>query len=559
MLSLLFVTALLAPRTAAIVIGHPDAPDKVRLETVRSDVVHMAWFFKLLGAEHVYIHHRSAQRRATLDAIDRTVRELRSWASEGGAAQIYVYYAGHGERLERSEAPTTRIFLEHPESLDGRGLADRILRPLGEVADVHFIADACQSFNLLSVRGGKRRRTAKMIEASDDVIMRRFFDALPRVGAALATNGTQNAYEDPESGGRFSAALRSVVLGWGDINGDSTITYRELALAIRKALEWHAGRGPQDLDPPDPRILGPEDRLDAPFASFAGRADIARVVVDADRGRRRKLRFHVQSFDRPIAVVNLPPGAEAVIHLAKGQTYTVEDADTREQWAFVAQSAPWRTLTRPASAGWLARGVARSIADVPFDPRTLARLERPVVPPTVQPLAAYLSFGLQTGQRWHPSELLGAARLTTVAFQLRGGQARHQWLVDFETSLAVDAADGAGADRLDYTLQTHRLRAGYLGLLGLRPIEVGVGARLGGGILDQAIPRAEQTNTSYLMTATAHAEAVWPIPGFEYVGLLLEAGAGAQALCARGCSAAGLDLSPELSARLGIDIEVTAP
>ncbi|MCB9554437.1 MAG: caspase family protein, partial [Myxococcales bacterium] len=321
----------------ALLIGYSEGPPGLGLPALtraESDVVMMNAFFGTLGPEAVYVHIESAATRsalavpgrvhvgpATFPAIMASVRAIEQALEDAGPADVYVYYAGHGQRVRVDERAQTELFLRPVGAGAGNDgvlrstlLQSEILVPLSADEDtrVHLVVDACQSYFVLEARKGLRQvaRARKAPPPIEVDMIGRFLDRFERVGALLATNGSQVTYEDPEIGGLFSYAVRSAGIGSADLDRDGRVTYGELERALPWILGQRTGGGP-------PGLVAPDNDPETAFVDYRGRGVAA--VEFAPREPTRYELTHMPSHQK--YAVLYPGRAPVRAWLPRGQEY----------------------------------------------------------------------------------------------------------------------------------------------------------------------------------------------------------------------------------------------
>lgn len=354
----------------ALLIGYAEAPQGLKLSPLtraESDVVMMNAFFGTLAPEAVYVHLETAATRsalavpgrvhvgpATFPAIQASVDALVDELEAAGPADVYVYYAGHGQRVRVDERVQTELFLkpvgagEGFDGVLGSPLLQRaILARLSADEDtrVHLVVDACQSYFVLEARSSvqqvaRARKAPPPIGAS---MVEHFLDRFERVGALLATNGSQVTYEDPEIGGLFSYAVRSAGIGVADLDRDGQVTYGELERALPWILGQRTGGGP-------PGLVAPDNDPETPFVDYRGRG-VAAVEFAPSEPTRYEL-THMPSHQK--YAVLYPGRAPVMAWLPRGQEYVTAQRHSPtgpEQWfEFVATSAKFEALRQPHGA-----------------------------------------------------------------------------------------------------------------------------------------------------------------------------------------------------------------
>ncbi|MCA9537440.1 MAG: caspase family protein [Myxococcales bacterium] len=375
-----------------LLIGYPYAPptlDLAPLTAVGDDVARMHAFFAGLSpaASYVHLDAESADpsafgaapvRAPTFAAVLKSVEALEAQIEKTpGAVDVYVYYAGHGQRWRPSEFTRTRIFLQpdkrsgpgHDGQIDSALLDEAVLAPLSKRATVHLIVDACQSFFLLETREAvESPGIARLPPPTGDGVVRRFIERLPRVGAVLATNGSQSTFEDPSLGGVFSYALRTAATGHGDRNHDGVITYGELEETLRTLLRRRNGSG-------RPGVLAPTGRAKEAFIDWRGRKGTARVCFAPPVPVRYEL---LDSRLLPYAVLHPSAGEPVTAFVPTARTfYAMERAaplSPARWWKFNAGDGAFDALRRTPESDTppRIRGPGDAMLAEPF-PRTLAQ------------------------------------------------------------------------------------------------------------------------------------------------------------------------------------------
>jgi Caspase domain len=177
----------------------------------------------------------------------------------GRSTQVVLIFAGHGDL----DSGTGFVELQ-----DTRLDADEFEKELVEqlpADNIDLIFDSCNSYFMLNPRkpGGKRWAT----EAPRASLLARHAN----VGALLSTSAEAVTYEWSElQSGIFSHEVRSGLRGGADANGDSQVTYAELAAFITVANR----KVPNDLYRPKVFARGPsgaKDRVLVDLKSAVGR------------------------------------------------------------------------------------------------------------------------------------------------------------------------------------------------------------------------------------------------------------------------------------------------
>jgi hypothetical protein len=165
-----------------------------------------------------------APTRANLAlATDDLQKRVAAARAAGRSTELTFVYAGHGD------VDHGRGFLVLKDgTLDGDAL-QQLLRDVGADRS-HVILDSCNSFFVLTPRGGGHRF------ATPSDVAEKLEQSLPNVGLFLSTNAEAEVFEWSElQSGVFSHAVRSGLLGAADANGDGQVTYEELAAFVDRA------------------------------------------------------------------------------------------------------------------------------------------------------------------------------------------------------------------------------------------------------------------------------------------------------------------------------------
>lgn len=495
------------PRSVyALLIGYPDGPKDSGLSTLaraESDVVMMSAFLGTLAPQATYAHVANPALAMTLamdgqvhvapptfSEIEKSVDALVELLDKDPAADVYVYYAGHGRRRRVNERVQTDLFLQpagkgegHDGILGSRLLQERILKPLSEqhATRVHLVIDACQSYFVLEARQGTTEQLLRVRKSAPPIgpsMVGRFVDRYQRVGALLATNGSQVTYEDPAIGGLFSYAVRSAAIGMADLDGDGRVTYRELDASLPLILGQRAGGGP-------PGLLAPNGDLDTPFVDYRGRSVVA-VEFAPVQATRYEL-THVPSY-QDYAV--LYPGANApvVAWLPEGQEFVTAERRSPEgpsDWfRFTAAAARFealRQVSMAADTGSRGETLFRGILPQPLSASKLVAVEPPVwgwQPQTYVALGAGAVGGTSLVQAAHTrNQQMGGFELSGVF-----GEGRHQGTARLGWSrfgLEVQPSDG---EWVAATVDALRVGVAYGYVLAEHSVfEVTAGPYLGGG------------------------------------------------------------------------------
>ncbi len=416
-----------------LLYGYPHAterPQTPSLTMVAHDLRHMDRFFAALGPTKRWVHAEDAfglhhpfgpeRREPTWRALSGTVAEMVTTldaADHDVRPQIYLYFVGHGDQRDNAVMARGELYARpdpersgpgHNGIIDARLLADRVLRPLADRADVHLIVDACQSFYLLSTRGGAvSGRTKRAIPAEE--LISPFTESLPGVGALLATNGTAElTWEDSRYGGLFSHAVRSAAIGPADLNRDGVVTYGEMHGVVGWILSGsNSGIRPATAPPGMDR--------DVPFIDWRQSDAAARICITPGVPGRQVIGTSANTF----ATVNAPPGPHR-LYLAKGFAFRFE-----------RQGGPFEFTARDGTLD-----VSGRTAPEDFEKSYIEPFRHPLVAellgemPLAPPLVPGWYYGV--GAVWHFAGMILALPDADFGLDFRGrfGRGLHRVLVD---------------------------------------------------------------------------------------------------------------------------------
>lgn len=498
-----------------VLFGYPYGPSDGQLPpltAVDDDLLQMATFFSAMGPATLYVHGEpvpsmtrrfgDSLRAPTWRALRESLADLEARLREDGRrARVYVYFAGHGlrSRSEQGSDLSGHIFARpepgatergHDGVLTGAMLAEHIYKPLSAHGEVNLIADACQSFYLLTARGRftRHRRAPPPLPDYAD----RFALLFPAVGASLATEGI--TYED-STGGLFSHAIRSVGIGPADLDQDGIITYGE----FHYALNWILSATPSASEA---TVVPPGMDPTAAFIDWRGSAAARVCIPPALAGRRL-----VATDDGLSATLHLAPTASFPVWLETGRRYALLGKES--QIGFVAGDGP---LVGLRTEGIAQRGerwptlFSKPIA-VSTAPSTLASAEDGAT--LYHGIGLVGAFGFLTADpsggettRWVPAADL-SGRLGLGADRLI---AEVGWMWLRAPSQSGRTARGAEAPIAGDDYHAISGRLGYEHLLFDRTWQLGLGALIGGTVpVDATGPRP------VLPEATARLTALRPI------------------------------------------------
>jgi hypothetical protein len=279
------------PRSAfAVVIGNNRSLGGRRPDLHYADDDAAKYFdiFRTIAQDHVFLladfdrdterlfpdarAHATAPTRSELLRVGREIADqVREVTSQGGAADVYFVFAGHGDVDQGSG------FIELADGRFGSSDLERWLRAI-PFSRGHVILDSCNSFFMLATRKPGGRYYATSEDAARSLAAR-----LPNVGVFLSTSAEGDAFEWSEiQSGVFSHIVRSGLLGAADANGDGRIDYLELAAFVATATA--------DVANPNMRphvfARGPGGHDDVAIVDSAGRSG-ARTLHMASTGPAR--------------------------------------------------------------------------------------------------------------------------------------------------------------------------------------------------------------------------------------------------------------------------------
>ena len=524
---LVFTTLLTNPATASectqpiereptaapvyvILYGYPHAPANVgpSLKKVDEDVLLMDALFAALGPRRVFAHGEPEPnlvarfgddlRAPSWRALKRTVDDLTPLLAEHDTPpQVYLYFAGHGDTGSGpTNVPRGVLFGRAEPGADAPGyngrldsalIAREVLTPLSAHADVHFIADTCLSFYLLSTRGRGPILTRRVRKRPPPVpLVEPFAAEFTRVGASLASHGI--TFEHHELGGLFSHAIRTAALGIADLNGDGLITYRE----FRYTLWWMlANAEPRS----EPVILSPGLDTERVFIDWRG-SPAARVclptsitgtqVIDTPHG--------------PLASLPLHPQRPSAIWLTPGNEYTLDGDGQR-----LTLTARNGLLDLNAVEIGRGRSTAARVTYAPIEVTTA---------PELPPMPAfepnwYFGIGATGGgtrfqgddlpPEWTPAGVL-SGRLGRGDHRLAAELGYTRWSIDEET----EGIYGPNRIKRDVHLISGRL--GYDHLLVSNLWEFSLGVFAGG------VQQIDGRGTRWIPEAAVRAVLLLPVP-----------------------------------------------
>lgn len=564
----------------ALLIAHPEAPPGLglpRLTAVEDDLIRMHRLFDGLGAEAIHTHlqpsqtlvakgPRIAPRPPTFRALKTSVLELVAQLARhtGPRPSVYIYYSGHGRRSWTGGVVRTTIYLQ-PDPwgrtelgddgrIDSKALAAALLDPLEPLANVHLIVDACQSYFLLEPRGVQvRKRTWKLHPGKREDLKRAFVEAHPHTGAVLATNGSQATFERPDLGGLFSFAVRSAVLGPGDLNQDGVVSYNEVEATIQQVLASQGGSGP-------PGVIGVGGHDDAPFVNLARPGLAQMCLTPEDRGR-------YELFDEAFlayGVVHPAREGQTPLYLPSATQWRVraqQDVDGPARWFRISAAAgPFGALPQHPLKHRAKGTQDEFVGQMMPSPLSRALDEVVSIPPPQPEPENYVGVGVAGTLRVTPGG--GPAELDHaqgVELPVRIGFGRHQLL------LAAGWARGrgrvaTGSDTgLPFTADIADGRVGYGLVVYDGRFEAQAQVHTGASGVFQAFDSQDSTNslpgTSALgLFASGGVSVLFPVQPDHPLAISGSLHGGLRYLCTAGCSKSVV--SPIVWFSLGVEWEL---
>jgi hypothetical protein len=307
---------------------------------------------------------RPPSRQAVLSKLRAFFAEMGRERDAGREPVFYFVYSGHGDVGENREG--------YVNLLDDRFTRSDLYREViaaSPAAFNHVIIDACNSYFMVSSRGGWRN---DRVGVSDDDLLSAYvaqqdLASYPNTGVVLSTSSAQETHEWSAYGaGVFSHQLRSGLLGTADVNADGRIEYSEIKAYIAAAN----GK----VDDPKARISlyarPPEGNLSEPLFDIQrlrshaylqlGPADKGRLYIEDARGVRYADFNKAAEAPLQIALLSSPfyyvrdDAREIKVQATAGQVVSVSD----ERWG---------PLTRQAR-GSTSESFRRDLYQVPYGP-----------------------------------------------------------------------------------------------------------------------------------------------------------------------------------------------
>lgn len=318
--------------TQAIVVGANRSVDRElpALRYADDDAARFGELFAELGirvhlltrpdAATLRLHPLLANVRAPTQLdLRAAVAEAKSQAAEarlrGQKTVLYVVFAGHGN----ADGGRAYVTLEDAR-LYPQDFLEGIIAAVAPTL-AHVVIDACHSYQFALSRGagGTHRPVRGFLEGAG--LHRK------NVGFLLSSNPSGESHEwEAFQSGVFSHEVRSGLAGAADVNGDGTITYREMAAFVSRANEAIVN----DLYRPAVHARAPGDTetlLNLPAAKGSqlrvhGTASGKHFLIEDARGVRwadfhpaqgESLSLRLPSAHLPVYVRSVADGRESVV------------------------------------------------------------------------------------------------------------------------------------------------------------------------------------------------------------------------------------------------------
>jgi len=265
---------------------------------------------------------RLPTRAELLLALARTRAAIDVEKANGRRTALWFVFAGHGDVSDNHEG---YLVLQ-----DGRftrtDLYEEVLAKSN--ADLnHVVLDACRAWFMVSRRGPAA--TAAIRELLDRQSLERF----PNTGVLLATTESAEVHEwDRFRAGVFSHEVRSALAGGADVDGDSRVTYLEVAAFVSAA---------------NAKVTDPRGKL--AIAAIPPASNRAAALVDWTATRSRQARISTTPReDGPLHLEDERGVRLADLHLAAGQPVTLVLPPGR---ALTARGGAWEARIPATAAG----------------------------------------------------------------------------------------------------------------------------------------------------------------------------------------------------------------
>ena len=170
------------------------------------------------------------KKDAVMGAVAGMFEKIAADRARGVRADFFFIYSGHGNVGANREG--------YLNFLDARFTRSELYRSIlakSPATANHVILDACHAYFMVNKRGGADKR-GDYKDAVRAFLAEEALRSYPNTGVILAASSESETHEwSLWESGIFSHELRSALLGPGDVDGDGSITYHEVAAAVEAA------------------------------------------------------------------------------------------------------------------------------------------------------------------------------------------------------------------------------------------------------------------------------------------------------------------------------------
>lgn len=331
--------AVVAPVSSYVVVVGTTRPDRAGLSTLRYSDDDAARWAELAGLfatkvelltsldDDTQRRHpgladvaRLPTRAELLRTLERTRAAIEVEKAKGRRTALWFVFAGHGDVGDNREG---YLVLQ-----DGRftrtDLYQEVLAKSN--ADLnHVVLDACRAWFMVSRRGPAA--AAAIRELLDQQSLERY----PNTGVLLATTESAEVHEwDRFRAGVFSHEVRSALAGGADVDGDSRLTYLEVAAFVSAA---------------NAKVTDPRGKLH--IAAIPPASNRGAALVDWSVSPERQGRLSLKPQKDGALFVEDDRGVRlADLHVAAGQPVTLVVTPGR---TLTARSGSWEAQATPAA------------------------------------------------------------------------------------------------------------------------------------------------------------------------------------------------------------------